>query len=57
MANPEQLEYLQDTAEDWNIYRREHSIMHPDLSGADLSASESDQRNPSSSRPDRSQPG
>lgn len=36
MANPEQLEYLQETAEDWNIYRREHSIMHPDLRGADL---------------------
>jgi uncharacterized protein YjbI with pentapeptide repeats len=36
MANPEQLEYLQDTSEDWNLYRREHAIMHPDLSGADL---------------------
>ena len=22
MANPEQLEDLQDTAEDWNLYRR-----------------------------------
>ena len=27
MANPEQLEYLQDSADDWNIYRREHAIM------------------------------
>ena len=44
MANPEQLEYLQDTAEDWNLYRREHSIMHPDLSGADLSADELPER-------------
>jgi len=40
MANPEQLEYLQDTAEDWNIYRHEHAITHPDLSGADLPAAQ-----------------
>jgi hypothetical protein len=26
MANPEQLEYLQDSADDWNIYRREQAI-------------------------------
>ena len=40
MANPEQLEYLQDSADDWNIYRREHSITQPDLSEANLSAAE-----------------
>jgi uncharacterized protein YjbI with pentapeptide repeats len=40
MANPEQLEYLQDSADDWNVYRREHAIMRPDLSGADLSAAQ-----------------
>ena len=40
MAEPEQLEYLQDTADDWNLYRREHAIMHPHLSGADLSAAQ-----------------
>ena len=40
MANPEQLEYLQDSADDWNIYRREHAITRPDLRGADLSAAE-----------------
>ena len=26
MANPEQLEYLQDSADDWNVYRRVHAI-------------------------------
>jgi hypothetical protein len=36
MANPEQLEYLQGSAEDWNIYRQEHAITQPDLIGADL---------------------
>ena len=40
MANPEQLEYLQDSADDWNIYRREHAITWPDLIGADLSAAQ-----------------
>jgi uncharacterized protein YjbI with pentapeptide repeats len=40
MANPEQLEYLQDSADDWNIYRREQAITRPDLRGADLSAAE-----------------
>ena len=40
MANPEQLEYLQDSADDWNIYRREHAITQPDLSEANLSAAE-----------------
>ena len=24
MANPEQLEYLQDSADEWNSYRKEH---------------------------------
>jgi hypothetical protein len=38
MANPEELEFLQDSADDWNIHRREHHIMHPNLSGANLSA-------------------
>ena len=33
MANQEQLEYLQDSADDWNIYRREHAITRPDLMG------------------------
>ncbi len=33
MANPEQLEYLQDSADDWNVYRREHAITRPDLRG------------------------
>ena len=36
MANPEQLEYLQDSADDWNIYRREFAITRPELMGADL---------------------
>ena len=40
MANSEQLEYLQDSADDWNVYRRVHAIPHPDLRGADLSAAE-----------------
>ncbi len=33
MANSEQLEYLQDSADDWNVYRREHAITRPDLRG------------------------
>ena len=33
MANPEQLEYLQDSADDWKVYRRVHAIPHPDLRG------------------------
>ncbi len=40
MANPEQLEYLQESADDWNIYRREYAITRPDLIGADLSAAQ-----------------
>ncbi len=40
MANPEQLEYLQDSADEWNSYRREHAIRRPDLMGADLSAAQ-----------------
>lgn len=40
MANPEQLEYLQDSADDWNLYRREHAITRPELMGADLSAAQ-----------------
>ncbi|HWZ18857.1 MAG TPA: pentapeptide repeat-containing protein [Ktedonobacteraceae bacterium] len=40
MANPEQLEYLQDTAEEWNIYRQEHAITHPNLSGANLTGAD-----------------
>jgi hypothetical protein len=40
MANPEQLEYLQDSADDWNIYRREFAITRPELMGADLSAAQ-----------------
>ncbi len=40
MANPEQLEYLQDSADDWNLYRREHAITRPELMGTDLSAAQ-----------------
>jgi Pentapeptide repeats (8 copies) len=36
MVNPEQLEYLQDSAEERNIYRREKAITRPDLIRADL---------------------
>lgn len=40
MANPEQLEYLQDSADDWNIYRQKFAITRPELMGADLSAAQ-----------------
>jgi hypothetical protein len=40
MANPEQLEYLQDSADDWTIYRREFAITRLELMGADLSAAQ-----------------
>lgn len=37
MANPDQLQFLQDSADDWNMHRREQQWTHPDLSGANLS--------------------
>jgi Pentapeptide repeats (8 copies) len=40
MANPEQPKYLQDSADDWNFYWREHAIRRPDLMEADLSAAQ-----------------
>ena len=40
MANPEQLEYLQDDTDNWNSYRREFAITRPDLIGANLSAAQ-----------------
>jgi uncharacterized protein YjbI with pentapeptide repeats len=36
MANPEQLAYLQDGADEWNNYRREFAITRPELLGANL---------------------
>lgn len=52
MANPEQLQYIQDTAEDWNVYRQDHAIAHPDLMGADLSAAELPGADLSQSKPE-----
>ena len=40
MANPQQLQFLQDSTDDWNMHRREQQWTHPGLSGADLSAAE-----------------
>ena len=36
MADPDELQFLQDSADDWNMHRREQQWMHPDLSGANL---------------------
>jgi len=40
MADPDELHFLQDSADDWNMHRREQQWMHPDLSEANLSAAE-----------------
>lgn len=36
MADPEELQFLQESADDWNMHRREQQWMHPDLSRANL---------------------